>query len=227
MRLSTKPGEARRRLGLGLMAWGVVGLLVLGVALGSVTGALGGPGPFAIEQQRLQLVRMLDASTGALAGAATAARNADDSLVSAAGAAASAGGFMAELSGTMRELASSLRISILGSQPFAQPAEDFERVAASADRVALDLEAAATGIRLGGEDMAALADELTRLQDEVNRMREGLGGPLDLAAWRLLAIVLIAWLAIPAVISLLVGYRWWRRDVRSGSRPPGGRATRA
>jgi hypothetical protein len=207
------PGSRRRRLGLGLMVYGAVGLAILALVLAFVAGWLGGDGSsLGLDAGRDQVVRLLDASEDALADAETASRNADLSLVEAADAASSAGGFMNELSGTMRELAASLRISIFGSQPFAAPADDFERVAGSAAAVAADLQTAATAVRLGGEDLSNLAAELSTMQDEVDRMRTAIDTTfaVDTSGWRLMAVVVVAWLAVPALVSLLVGYRWWR-----------------
>jgi hypothetical protein len=214
--VTTQVVGGRRRLGLALMAWGAAGLLILALALGVVNGALGGGGALGLEGQRTGIVRLIDASTDALADAEAAARNADGSLVSAALAASSAGGFMTELSATMTQLAASLRIDIFGSQPFAQAADDFERVAGSAASVAADLQTAATAVRLGGEDLAALADELASMQTQVAAMRSGLEEPIDLAGWQLAATVVLAWLAIPALVSLLVGSHWWRQAGRAG-----------
>jgi hypothetical protein len=206
------PGNRRRRLGLALMLYGLIGLAILGAVLLFVVGPLGEPGGLGIDAGRDQVVRLLDASEDALADAELAARNADTGLVEAADAAGSAGGFMTELAGTMRELAASLRISIFGSQPFGPAADDFERVAASASNVATDLQTAATAVRLGGEDLSSLASELAAMQDEVVAMRTSVDTALavDTSGWRLMAVVLVAWLAVPALVSLLVGYRLWR-----------------
>jgi hypothetical protein len=234
--VNAQPAARRRRLGIALMGWGGAGLAILALGLGVVNGALGNAGGQGLESQRTRIVHLIDASTDALADAEAAARNADGSLVSAAAAASSAGGFMTDLSASMIRLAASLRIQILGSQPFAQPADDFERVAGSAASVAADLQTAATAVRLGGEDMAALADELATMRTQVAAMRSGLENPIDLSRWRLVATVVLAWLAVPALVSLLVGFRWWRqagparldgdpRDRRQpepmGSGPPG------
>jgi hypothetical protein len=207
--------RTRRRLAPWLLAWGGAGLVILGLALGFVNGVLtGDAGPLGLEGQRRQLVRLLDASNSALADARAAAANADGSLVAAGAAASSAGGFMTELSGTMSELAGSLRISIFGSQPFAAAADDFERVAASAAQVAIDLERAGTAVRLGGEDMATLAAELETVEAEVVRMRDGVSGLLDTRGWQVMATIVIAWLGVPALVSFLVGFRWWRQARR-------------
>ena len=207
------PGSRRRRLGLALMVYGAVGLAILALVLAFVAGWIGGDGAsLGLDEGRDQVVRLLDASEDALADAEQASRNADLSLVEAADAASSAGGFMNELSGTMRELAGSLRISIFGSQPFAAAADDFDRVSSSAASVATDLQAAATAVRLGGEDLSNLASELKTMQDEVGRMRTIIEGTLavDTSGWRMMAVIVVAWLAVPALVSLLVGYRWWR-----------------
>jgi len=194
------------------MAYGLGGLILLLLATIVVGGSFDrGGGPFGLETQRRQLVRMLDASAAALKDAETAARDVDDSLESTASAAGSAGGFMTELAGTMRDLAASLRVSILGSQPFAGPADDFDRVAERAAAVAADLEVAASSVRLGAEDMAALADEMRELRLEVVQARQGLGNEIAAGRWRLLAAGFIAWFAVPAVVSLWVGFRWWRQ----------------
>lgn len=201
----------RRWVGLGLATYGALtlGLILLLLSLVAAP-RVDGDGPFGLDAQRRQLLGIIDASADALGDAETAARGVDDTLLSTSSAAASAGTFMAELATTMRELAASLRISILGSQPFAGPADDFERVAAQAGRVAADLEIAASSVRLGAGDVAALADQLATLRDEVRQIRGGLDEPFDEGPWRLLAAVILAWLAVPALVSLWVGLRWWR-----------------
>ena len=207
------PGSRRRRLGLALMLYGAVGLAILALVLAFVAGWIGGDdGSLGLDAGRDQVVRLLDASEDALADAESASRNADLSLVEAADAASSAGGFMNELSGTMRELAGSLRISIFGSQPFAAAADDFDRVSASAAAVATDLQTAATAVRLGGEDLSNLASELGTMQVEIDRMRTTIDSSfaVDTSGWRVMAVIVITWLAVPALVSFLVGYRWWR-----------------
>jgi hypothetical protein len=114
----------------------------------------------------------------------------------------------------MRELAASLRISIFGSQPFAAPADEFEQVAAQASRVAADLDLAAASIRLGAADMVALADQLAAVRDEVQLMRTRLEEPFDEGPWRRVAAAILAWLVVPALVSLWVGLHWWRQGPR-------------
>jgi hypothetical protein len=210
--LEEDPIVGRHWVGMGLAVYGALSLgLILVLLLLVATPSGNSDGPFGLDAQRRQLVSMIDASADALGDAETAARGVDDTLLSTGGAAASAGRFMAELATTMRGLATSLRISILGSEPFAGPADDFERVADQASRVAVDLDLAASSATNGAADMVALADQLAAVRAEVRLMRGGLDQPFDEGPWRLLAAVVLAWLALPAFVSLWVGLRWWRQ----------------
>lgn len=202
----------RRWVGAGLALYGALGLTLILLLLTLVVAPRGGgDGPLGLDAQRRQLLGVVDVSSDTLRDAETAARGVDVTLLSTGGAAASAGTFMGELATTMRGLATSLRITILGSQPFAGPADDFERVAAQAATVAADLDLAASSIRLGAADMVALADQIAAVRAEVQEIRVVLAQPFDEGPWRIVAAVVLAWLAVPAVLSLRVGLQWWRR----------------
>ena len=200
----------RRRAGIALTAYGAAGLLLLGLAMAFVVGAFDdGRGPLGLEAQRRGLLDLLDASNVALIDAEATAREADDGMSSTAAAARDGSRFVADLGATLRNLASSLRLSILGSQPFAGPADDFDRVAAQAAQVAADLDQAATSIDLSSKDMGSLASDLAAMRGRIDGVKTNLAG-IDAGRWRWLAGAMIAWLAIPAVLSLWLGLRWWQ-----------------
>ncbi len=202
---------ARRRMGVLLAAFGVVGLLLVGTPFFLVVRPVDADeGPFGIETQRRQLVALLDAARDAIASAQTPATAAAPSHRSTAVAAGSAATLMNELSTTMRELAGSLRVSFLGTQPFAPAADDMDRVADQAATVAGDLDVAASSVRLAAEDMAALARDLREMRGELSAIRSSMSGPIEADAWRLLVAAMLAWLGIPAAVSLVVGLRWLR-----------------
>lgn len=202
----------RRWVGLGLAVYGAMSLgLILLLMILVVAPREGDDGLLGLDAQRRQLLSVIDASATAIRDAETAARGVDDTLVSTSSAAASAGTFMSGLATTMRELAASLRITIFGSQPFVGPADQFDQVAAQASRVAADLDLAAASIQLGAEDMVALADQLAAVRDEVVLVRARLEQPFDEGPWRLVAVAILAWLVVPALVSLWVGVRWWRQ----------------
>ena len=202
----------RRLVGIGLAVYGAMSLaLILILLVLVVAPPEGDDGLMGLDAQRRQLLGVIDASAQAIENAETAARGVDDTLLSTGGAAASAAVLMNQLATTMRELATSLRISILGSQPFAGPADQFDLVAGQAGRVAADLDLAAASIRLGAADMVILADQLDALRAEVTLMRGRLDRPFDEGPWRLVAAAILAWLIVPALVSLWVGLRWSRR----------------
>jgi hypothetical protein len=214
MALAPPPNPAdRRRAGVALTGYGAAGLLLLGLAMAFVLGAFDGDGgPLGLDAQRRGLSDLLDASSVAVGDAEAAARDADAAMSSTASAAGDGSRFVGDLGLTLHNLAVTLRLSILGSQPFAGPADDFERVAAQAGGVAADLDAAAAAIRLGSEDMGSLANDLAAMRTNIERVKSNLAG-IDVGRWRWVTAAIIAWLAIPAVLSLWLGLRWWQPGV--------------
>jgi hypothetical protein len=200
------------RAATALIAYGAAGLILLAIAMAFVLGVFdNGRGPLDLEAQRRALVDSLDASSVALADAESAAREAGSAMSSTASAAGDGSHFVADLGTTLRNLAASLRLSILGSQPFAGPADDFDRVAAQAAGVATDLDQAATSIQLSGGNMTSLAGQLASMRANVEQVKANLAS-LDVAGWRWLAAAILAWLAVPAAVSLWVGLRWRQRE---------------
>jgi hypothetical protein len=214
MALAPPPNPAdRRRAGVALTVYGAAGLVLLGLAMAFVLGAFDGDrGPLGLDAQRRGLSDLLDASGVAVGDAEAAARDADAAMSSTASAAGDGSRFVGDLGVTLHNLAVTLRLSILGSQPFAAPADDFERVAAQAGGVAADLDAAAAAIRLGSEDMGSLANDLAAMRTNIERVKSNLAG-IDVGRWRWVTAAIIAWLAIPAVLSLWLGLRWWQPGV--------------
>jgi hypothetical protein len=215
--MSAREGDTivgRRLVGVGLALYGALSLVLIVVLLVLVVAPREDEdGLLGLDAQRRQLLGVIDASARAIENAETAARGVDDTLLSTGSAAASAAVLMNQLATTMRDLATSLRISIFGSQPFAGPADQFDIVAAQAGRVASDLDLAALSVRVGAADMVALADQLDALRGEVTLMRGRLDRPFDEGPWRLVAAAILAWLVVPALVSLWVGLRWSRRAV--------------
>jgi hypothetical protein len=210
-RLELPPRDpvTRRRAGFLLTLFGAVGLLLFGVAALLVANPVDeNEGPLGLEGQRRRLVAMIDASSAAIAEASTAAGNVDGSLASTAAAARSAGLFMSQLATTMQSLSASLRVSILGSQPFAGAADDFDRTAAQAATVAADLERAAGSVELAAGDIADLSADLAELRTELGAIRDTVDDRIESTAWRLVLAAMLAWLAIPAAVSLALGLRW-------------------
>ncbi len=212
--------RARRRIGTALLAYGVAGLLLL-VPASIVVARLGVP---AGTDPRADLLAALDSSRSALHDARVAAGQAGDGLGSAGHAAGSAGTFMTDLSTTMRNLAATLRSPIpLVGAPFASTGDEFDALAGRSDAVANDLRTVETSVGSGAADLTTLSVTLTRVETDMGRIRTSLDelGVGDLGTVRLLGLALLAWLAVPALVSLVVGWRLVRRP----GRPASARAT--
>jgi hypothetical protein len=200
----------RRRAGMALTAYGVIGLVLLGLTLAFVLGAFDGAGgPLGLEAQRSAMVQTLDATAVTLTDAEAAARDAGAALMSTSSAATDGSRFTADLGTTLRNLAASLRLTILGTQPFAGPADDMDRVAGQAGSVATDLEQAAASIGRGAVDMRSIAVDLAAMRARIDGMKTSLVA-IDVGRWRWIAAAIVAWLAVPAAVSLWLGLRWWQ-----------------
>jgi hypothetical protein len=219
--LRTDGLERRRRTtGVALVAFGLVGLVLVVLGLGALArlGPLDAPADAAGVDPMAELRLTLGSSEATLRDAAVSARSAGSGLVEAADAVGSAGTLTTDLASTMRGLADALRISILGAQPFAVVAPAFDAVADRAAALATDLEGVRTTVQVGADDLDALADRLVELGERVERLRESvgratLGGLEGLESLRLFAIALLAWLAVPAIASLWLGVRRLQRPV--------------
>lgn len=213
----------RRRAGWGLLAFGLVGLVLVAAAGALVLGSLGAvdAAVTGFERQRDEIVTMVGPASDALAAAAASASNASASLTETAGAARNA----SELTGRMAEsfegLASLGSFTILGARPFAQVADQFAAVGVEARELSVDLNRTADAMTTNVADSQAVAAELLALAEQLDRLEAslsstgapggtGAGVPLGLA--RLVLLGLLAWLAVPALASIWAGGRLVGRD---------------
>ena len=214
-------GRRRRQVAWGLVAYGLVGIL-LAVACGVlVLRAI--PMLASIDRQRAEIVRALDLTAASIGDIELGAGRAGGSLRSAAESARSAATLSDDLAGTM----SSLRdtgsdLSILGSHPFAALADDFDRVASRANALASNMTTLAGSLDLNTTDFATVSADATALRFQVTSLRDALagdgadlGGSLD--GLLLVALAILLWLAAPAIASLALGIAWLRAT--DGSSP--------
>lgn len=221
--LRTSP-RMRRRLGLALTVYGLLGIALLVPLLLLLAGPTTTAGSLGARDQ---LVSAIDDARGSLRDATTAARDSRTGLEAAATTAGSTGKFMTQLAGTLRSLAGTLRIEIplIGTAPLAGAAGSFDDLANRADGLAADLETVRSSVSTSADDLGRLADDLDRLEIQLGRV----GGSVDAAAGdglgqlRIAAIALLAWLALPAAFSLWLGLGWLRApDTTARRARPGG-----
>lgn len=227
----------RRRIGLGLIAFGVTGLVLIGAAGALVLASLGAVDQAAtdFEEQRAQIVGMLGPASEALEGAADSAANAGASLEQTRAAATQAAALMNRLAASFENLAALGEFEILGSRPFASLSGQFTDVATQSRTLSENLADAATAMATNvtdsqdvAADMRVLAAQLAELDASLGGDRPETEGPqaspgaspgtssnatnasLPIDAARFVLVGLLLWLAIPAVCSIWLGWRWSR-----------------
>ena len=189
-----------RRLAWGLIAYGVVGLVV--VVGGAIVGL----------QAAGRVERMASAADDALVAAARSTRAAatsftsiDGSLANAQLSADQAAVLADEASGTLDALAASMRLSIFGSQPLLPMAAEFETSADQAAELAVTLESVGGSLDATRGDAADIGLELESLAGELEAVRSADSEAGAAAPIGLFIGLLLAWLAVPAVAALVFG----------------------
>lgn len=212
----TPAGRLRRRrqLAWGLVAYGLVGILLAAGCAVLLLRAM--PLLSSIDRQRAEIVRALDLTASAIGDIELGAGRAGGSLRSAAASARSAATLSDDLAGTMASLRdTSTDLSVLGTHPFGALADDFDRVAGRANALSANMATLAGSLDLNTSDFATVAADATALRSQVTSLRDvlagdgaALGGSLD--ALLLVGLAILLWLAAPAIASLAVGIAWLR-----------------
>jgi hypothetical protein len=211
----------RRLLGVGLTAYGLLGLAAALLVVVAMVGI--GPELEAafqrIDGQRDRIVLTLESSASALERTAGLAEE-------AAGAVARSGEISSEAANVSRRLADTLSrlsatfgsFSVLGNEPFAPLAADASQLAAQLRGIATDLDA--IGIRLGSisrgipalaDDLAATSEQLVALADDLEQLEVVVAATWALRWLAIGLVLLVAWLVIPALMALGFGLRLLRR----------------
>ena len=214
----------RRRIGLGLIAFGVSGLVLIGAAGALVLASLGAVDDAAtgFEAQRTKILAMLGPASDALEGAASSASNAGASIAETRDAATQAAELMNRLATSFESLASLGEFEVFGTRPFASLSGQFTDVATQSRTLSTDLTDAAASMATNVTDSQAVAANLRVLAGQLHELETSLGAnagggvpdassaslPIDAA--RFVLVGLLLWLAIPAVASVWLGWRWSR-----------------
>ena len=220
---ASRRDRRRRQLSAGLVAYGAVGLLLFVVSLPVIVGPLASLGR--IATQRGDAVRWLDLTGQGLDDVGRGSANAGTSLASATTAARNAALLAQELSASMASLRDASGLSILGSQPLAGLTDGFDRVAGRARDLSSSMTSLAASLEQNTGDFAAVATDTAALREQVSSLRDTLAAPgavaaESMAAWLVpAALLLVIWLATPALASLVAGV-WILRAASRESRPP-------
>lgn len=198
------PVSGRRPLGWLLVAWGVVGVLLLTYGLGVGIGAAG------------RAEALLTASRDALVAAEQSSRRAADALDGVADGVASAGAssqraasLADDASATLSGLADAMTLNVFGAQPFLALSAQFASSAEEAAALADELETLGASLGDMRGDAVEIGAELRTLADAL--AEAGLdAGAAQLPLTPLMAL-LLAWIALPTIGALWIGLAILRR----------------
>jgi len=222
-RVRLRPGL--RRLATGLIAYGAIGVAIAVLGLVAMAWLSGRVGSLADRTgtQVTTIVETLDRTSIALTQASTSATSFGGTLERTGPAVRQVAQAIGNLRGNLRSIEDQLgRVQVLGSQPFGNVAGQFGQMATDLDGldtqlglIAGDLEGNRSALAANADSLASIGTRLTRIAAEVRdgTVGDGLG---DLRAIvTLLSLLLVVWVALPAIGALWLGW-WLRRVLRPG-----------
>lgn len=190
-----------------LVVYGLVGLIL--IALG---GAVGLDLAGRVERLTLAVDETLEAASASTAAAAEAFESVDDSLEEGGSSADGAASLARDAAATLASLSDTMRLTVFGTQPLLPLADDFATSGEQAGRLATALDGVGESLGATRTDLAGIAVELRALGGQLDGLRVATGDQDGSAPpVRLFVILLLAWLAVPAVGSLVVGGAFLRR----------------
>jgi hypothetical protein len=215
----------RRRLGTGLLVFGMIGVVLAGlIAMALAAGGIAARNlddRLAADQERI--AASLTRLTLTMDSLALTTDHAGETLTTSRDAIVHAGALLGDLSGTSAELATALDISILGSQPFASAAERLRGVARAMTVFQQDATALAVKLDANATDAGAMADEIRNIKTQVAELAAVVSSfdRIDqlvglLIGGIILGALLTAWVAAAAGTCAWVGWRLRRTDPTSG-----------
>ncbi len=187
-----------RRIAVGLVVYGAVGLLLVTAALvggwsgiARIDAALG-----SIAEASATLEAVADSFAGFDASLEGAARSADHAATASRDAASTAAG-----------LADAMALNIFGAQPLLPLANDFRRQATDLGAVAGDLEQLGGSLAKDRVEVKRIHDHVSVLSQRVGAFGGGAGG----TGIAVLLVALLVWLGTQAAAALVVGIMLLRR----------------
>jgi hypothetical protein len=208
---------------VGLIAYGLIGLVILVVVASGVLRGLGRVEALSVsfEKERRDLTQALTTASASIRSTATTVSGIDRSLSQAQTAVTDAAALSADVSFTMTQLASALNVSVLGSQPFLEVAGGFTRASDQLLTLSNELNLTSTALATNAADARTIGRDLLLLQSAVDAVRDGLKAAPDTAvtaadvgSLRLVLAALLAWLAVQAIAAVFLGMWLFRRARR-------------
>jgi hypothetical protein len=222
---SVRATAGLQRLVVGLLAYGVAGLIVAAIGLVVLVGAIGSVGNVGngISTDVDQLGSILDRTAVALDDASSTARGFSGTVERTGPAVRQAATAVRDIGPRLREIETQANgIDILGSRPLASLAGLFGQIAGELDGLDVQLDAIAADLTANQAVLTTNAASLGAVASEMRSLRSRLstdtiGARICSARSLLIAalVVFVTWAAVPAVGALALGL--WLRSVLEAS----------
>ncbi len=222
----------RRRLGTGLLVFGVVGVVLAGlIALALLGGAIAARSldeRLVADQDRI--AASLTRLTLTMDTLALSTDHAGATLVTSRDAVTHASDLLGELSSASDELATALDVDILGTRPFASAAARIRDVATRTTTLQKDTAGLALNLDSNASDVAIMSAEIRALKTQTAELAGAVAGfdRIDqivglLIGGIVLGGLLTAWVAMAAGACAWAGWRLRRAipAVEEGASDPG------
>ncbi len=222
--------EERHRLSRGLIAYGIVGLVVAAIGFGAIVWVNGRIGQIRDEAEGTvaRLATTMGLAANVLHGASTTAQSfsttVDQSAQAVSAAAVTITGARTELTALEAQLRS---VNILGATPLSAPADAVGRIASSIDGLDTRLSRIADSVKGDRDALAGNATAILQLGDSTQALAARLGSGFGQDSFgdvqQVIAVTLLmfaAWSFVPAAGALVLGV-WLRRE--EGRSRPGNR----
>jgi hypothetical protein len=223
-------GVERRRLGTGLLVFGMVGVILAGIiAVGLVGGAIAARNlDDRLVADQARLTATLDRLTVTIDKLATSTDHAGATLQSSSALVTEAGLVLRDAAAATEALSQGLNFNVLGQQPLAGAATRFHDLAGRISVFADGTGTLASNLGTNAADLADLADRTREIGADVRDLSARLsafdrtGQIVNLIIGGiLLGGLLVAWVAVAAALCAWAGWRLRRTtDAIAGAEPP-------
>ena len=209
-----------RWLGVGLVLYGLSGILLAGAGAILVSNSFRGVDRLAetIVAQRNVLVLTLDTVASFLANASSGTTTVDATLTDAAAATRQGATLARDLGTAADQVAEAALFTILGQQPFGNVSTSFATVAADARTLGESLEKTAATVESAGGDTARLRRDLEGAATQVRSFSRSLStttafDSLESAfdAPRIVLYGILVWMGVQAAAAAVIGAALIRR----------------
>jgi hypothetical protein len=212
-----RPG-AWRIAGTALIAWGVVGLVLLALFFNGLAGPISELNTMAasLEAQRTAALEAIDSARATIDQTALGVRGMDTSLGEAKAAVDRASSIATGVGETMSGLAQGMQVSIFGIQPLAGLSSGFSNAATQLGGLSTDLASVGQALDSNRDDAQAVAQSLDDLSSALTDFRTAVnsGPQIDdvvrsLDSLRIGILALLAWLGALALGAVAAGIGCW------------------